>query len=322
MVRGVLGEPGGRLPGKLLTHFGMMMFHMTSRQFCRGASAALLFIVFWAWSLLPVARAQTPGTTPLWRMNITQGASPAFGWGCFDPSRREGIQWRTTFVAAGGPGGRDAAQVAFIPLGSGGFGANVWDCGNTGTFQQGRAYYIRYYIYYSDVTDLHRSQDNDFWGVKTTLIGASPDSYRAIETSAPHTGALNLQIRFGKNIDGPPHETSANPDPLLRVGWNAVQLGVVTSTTATSGNGGYRVWLNNDNLAAPSSSSAFATSQQASAMGGLGLLIAMEPINSPLTIKIGAYEYDDEFDAGWSARMGTGGSTTPPPSAPLNPRIQ
>jgi hypothetical protein len=278
-------------------------------------------------SWYPVVRAQT--STPLWRMNITAGAAPHFGWGIFDPSNREGIQWRTSFVAGGGPGGRDAAQVQMIPLASGGFGANIWEGAGSARPSQGGVRYIRYYIYYSNVTHLRRAQDGDFWGVKTVLINANPDTERAIETSAPHTAAENLQIRFGKNINGPPDETIG--DPLLRVGWNAVQLGIFTSSTTTSRNGGYRVWLNNDQYSSPSASSSFTTSHTASALGDLSLLAAMEPLrnSTTLTIRFAAFEYDDEFDAGWSARMGSGdgggggGGTTVPtaPAAPLNLRL-
>ena len=178
-----------------------------------------------------------------------------------------------SFVAGGGPGGRDAAQVQMIPLSSGGYGANIWEASNGVVASQGSARYIRYYIYYSNVTHLRRAQDGDFWGVKTVL-NANPDTERAIETSAPHTAAENLQIRFGKNINGPPDETVG--DPLLRVGWNAVQLGVFLSSTTSSRNGGYRVWLNNDNFSSPSAASSFTTSQNAAALGDLSLLAAME----------------------------------------------
>jgi hypothetical protein len=191
-----------------------------------------------------------------------------------------------------------------IPLTGSGFGASVWE-GTEGVVAppQGGVRYIRYYIYYSNVTNLARAQDGEPWGVKTTAIGADPDTMRAIETSAPHTAAYNLQVRWGKNIDGPPNET--DEDPSLQVGWNAVQLGLFLSTTTSSGDGGYRVWLDNDDEANPSADSAFSTSQDAATMGGLGLLIAMEPLLSTasLTIQIAAFEYADAFDPNWAANM-------------------
>lgn len=239
-------------------------------------------------------------------ITATGAVDNLYGFLGFDPSNRNGIQYNVTYVPNGGPGGRNAIRVQYIPLALGqGFGSNLW-FGSTGesSIPYGSTRVVKYYINYSNVNNIKRAQDLDPWGVKEVIIGATPDTNRAIATIAPHTGANEvLQLRWGKNIDGLPNET--RPDIDYQTGWHAVQLVFQAPTAAGVPDARYKVYYDNDNVSLPNAINAGPTLQATDVMGGLEFLAVGEPIslNSELTILIGAIEFQNEFDNQWFANM-------------------
>src|SRR5262245_23897269 len=193
-----------------------------------------------------------------------------YGFGGFDPSGREGVQWNTSFLPGVGPGGRNIIRTEFIPMAAGtGFGANQWFNGSFGDegIPYGTIASIKYYLRYSNTEGLVNSQNiAQPWGCKPCILTNFPDVQRVISTLTPHTSP-NLQWRLGKNIDGPPNETI--PDVTMTPGWHAVQLVIIASSGSGANDGEFRVYLDNDDFNNPNAVSSGTTALISSTLGSL-----------------------------------------------------
>lgn len=284
-----------------------------------------------AFVLLAVSRpmGQT-AMTPLFRMDCGAGGAnfPRCGWSTADTSHS--ALFTRTFVPGVAPGGADAVQITLTPTNS----ATSVTCdprmGWTGapgatTPAQGQSRFVRYKIRYSRVANVSQSADcgGGAWEGKTVIITNSPDTSRSIEIVAPRGSISTLAGVVSKNISGPPDQTEPIAVYYAANTWHSIQWEVRTSTTASSGNGQYKFWRDNNNYSAPSAASAGTTSISTQYMGHPMFLQAMSPLGGgqTLSIQVCCFEYDDQFDPNWHL----GGSAPPPiiqpPAAPTSLRI-
>jgi hypothetical protein len=188
------------------------------------------------------------------RMDYSAAAAPVAAWpGQINPSASTFSRSR---IAAGGPMGEDVYELTQLGAGMSG-GQFYW--GWNGNLEstdppQGARRFYRWRMRFSPTTNFRGIHwDN---GGPTTITnkvlmigdGCGRNRCRVIVT---YRGADNgYQAQYMRvQIDG--GEDPADSPPI-RVGeWVDIQVELDSSTTTSSGDGGYKIWINNNNYAQP-----------------------------------------------------------------------
>jgi hypothetical protein len=275
-----------------------------------------------------VAMAAPASAQVIFSMDYSAAAAPNGGWSAVavDP------HFTRTRVAGGGPNGQDAyelQQLSVPSLASYGGQFNWGWRGNVESVDpgQGERRYIRWRMRFSPNTNFRGLGwgDGGQGGVqnKLLIVGDTCGSRcRFIMTyqADRNTGVVR---NFRLQLDGGVDVADTGSYPVGQ--WLNIQVELDSGSGSTSADGGYKIWINNNNYGSP-------TAQRTG--------IVLRPTNWKYVF-IGGFMNDGlaadgvhiyrqtdfqvarSFDAGWAS--GGGGSTPPPPpqtlAAPSNVRI-
>ena len=257
------------------------------------------------------------------RMNYSAGAAPAGGWPVVVQA---GTTFTRTHAPGGGPQGEDAYDLTQRHTGSGApaYGGEFY-WGWNGNIEgqnpaQGDRRYYRWRMRFtpnSNFRGVYQDGSPTSLTNKVLMIGdgCGRNACRVIVNyrggNAGQVGYLRIQIDGGESLA----ET-----PPLNVGeWLDIQVEVDSSSTTSSGDGAYKLWVNNNNYGSP-------TAQRAG--------FQLNPVNWRY-VMLGAYnnnglasdgvhawrqtgfEASTAFDSGWHRS----GGTSSLPARPTNLRI-
>jgi hypothetical protein len=191
------------------------------------------------------------------RMDYTVGAAPNGGW---PEVATSGTTHTRSRVAGGGPQGEDTYELTQLYTGSrvtGWGGEYYW--GWKGTLEsqdpsQGSRRFYRWRMRFSPTTNFKGVYSTD--GGATTLTnkilmigdGCGRNRCRVIVS---YRGADNQrQIQFLRiQLDG--GEDNADTPPINVGEWVNVQIEVDSSTSTSSADGAYKIWINNNDYSRP-----------------------------------------------------------------------
>lgn len=271
---------------------------------------------------LSAAGAGTASAQVFFRMDYSAGGGAAAGW----PGVVNVQPTHTrTRIAGGGPAGEDVYELAQRSTGTSmpDYGSNFY-WGWAGEIEpsnppQGARRYYRWRLWFSPNSNfrgINYSGERVTITNKLLILGDScGDRCRVIFTyrgqDNGQVGHLRLQIDGGEDLT----ETG----PINTGRWLDVQIEVDSSSSPSTADGGYKMWINNNDYARPT---AVRSNIRLNPTGWryvrLGAYnndgLASDGVH---TLRIGGFEASTAFDTGWS--RGAPGSTTP--SAPNNLRI-
>jgi hypothetical protein len=256
------------------------------------------------------------------RMNYDAGASPAGGW---PTAVQNGTLFTQTHVPGGGPQGEDSYDVAQRYTGSSapGYGGEFY-WGWNGNIEsqnpaQGTRRYYRWRMRFTPTTNFRGvHQDGSATSLTNKVLIVGDGCGRDCRVIVNYRGGNPGQAGYLRiQIDGGSYLADTPP---LNVGeWLDIQVELDSATTTSSGDGAYKLWVNNNNYSSP-------TAQRAG--------FQLNPVNWRY-VMLGAYnnnglasggvhawrqtgfEASTAFDAGWHRS----GSSSTLPMRPTNLRI-
>lgn len=204
-----------------------------------------------------LAAAQPAFAQVFFSMDYSLGAAPGGGWPGTVPTAATHNRSRVT---GGGPQGEDAYELIQLYTGSsapGWGGEYYWGWNGNLESQdppQGARRYYRWRMRFSPTTNFRGVYSND--GTPTTLgnkilmigDGCGRNRCRVIVS---YRGATNgTQAEFLRiALDG--GEDPADTPPVNVGAWIDVQIEIDSSTTTSSGDGAYKIWINNNDYSRP-----------------------------------------------------------------------
>lgn len=251
------------------------------------------------------------GTSPLFEMNISSGASPSYGWSGGQVVPDNAI-WTYTFRSGGGPGGRNAVEISRENRSTcPGVGNQPGKFGYFGTGESpapgggvSRFYRLYMRVETGSVFAFYDWSDcsNGNGGDKVIEVQNGSANGRAILHSGyqDDTPALwRWMLEFSDATTDTGFIYALNT-------WYAIQMEIHWSTNGSTADGYAKVWVNNDTYASPTlqvlNEIAPAEANQAEINFGYYSNYWLRSGGS-LVKRIGAFEYDDAFDSSWHADM-------------------
>jgi hypothetical protein len=270
----------------------------------RRCLAALL-----ATALLPLfaasARAQV-----LFRMDYSSAAYPNAGWS--DGATAVSSHFTRQLLAGAAPDGSNAILMHHIP----GDPVSQFYWGWAGYAEQsgslpgGTVRYYRWRMFFPTNTNL---SGNGLGSVvnKLLIVGdGCGERCRIIVTYGPRTGVtdINFRVQIDGGID------PINVDNLPKGQWLNIQIEARSSSG--SNNGGYKIWINNNNYSSPSAQ--IGNVQLAAREWGLvkfgAYCNANLASNGVHDWRHANFEVATTFDATWNSSGGGGGGGPTPPT--------
>lgn len=271
--------------------------------------------------VLAMACAGQASAQVFFRMDFSPGAQPDAGWNATDP----GATHSRTFIAGGGPNGENVYELTQRHTGSSSShygGEYYW--GWTGNIEaqnpaQGARRYYRFRMRFSPGTNF-RGTDSD--GSSTTLTnkvlilgdGCGRDCRVILNYRGQTNGRTSLKLQ----IDGGAHLIETNE---VAVGqWFTVQIEVDSSTTTSSRDGSYKIWINNNNYNSPSAQT---SGFQLNPTNWRWVLFGAYEndglaANGEHSFRLSGFEASTTFDPNFHTG---GGTNTQTPAAPTNLRV-
>lgn len=279
---------------------------------------ALWFSAF----LLAVASPSTvraEGATPLFRADFDAGASPLFGF----TTLRDGFldsAWRLTHLPAGGPRGAPAVDITMLGVTDPPENYVGWFRDLAGIdVPQGATRYLRMRIRLVSPIQYRSVGNAGSWSTKLVILGDGGESSQRVMwnlRSGPSVSEPVFVIE--KNIDGGATRITTQPLPVDT--WIAAQLELRSSTTPSSGDARFRLYLGPDNAnpATPTyeSGSFSISTADWDAILGLGYYCDYMRPGGNVRFQISAFEYDDEFDPTWGNGTPSGDGGAPGDAGP------
>lgn len=261
----------------------------------------------------------------LWRMDYTPQASPAGGWE-YISNRDVNVKFRQTFVLGGGPTGDNAYELTqlFNPGGSYYGGQFYWGWGGFVEPQdppRGAARYYRFRMRFSSNSNLQSGSENPLGLLspvsnKILMVGdgCTQDPCRVILNYLANQTTWNGVEFFRIQTDG--GENPGTTGQFLVGTWLNIQVELRSSTTASSGNGSYKIWINNNNYNSPNAqvlnlqlNPSYWRMVHLGAYENGGLYVT-----GVHSFRLASFEVAGSFDLGWNRDLTV-------PSAPVNLRI-
>jgi hypothetical protein len=220
--------------------------HMIPRRFSRFSATAGLLLL----SALP-ASAQI-----IFQMDYSAGAFPAGGWD--DPQPEEGL-WVRRRIDGAGPSGQPVIELRQVPCMSCRDHGGQFNWGWRGNIEAndpayGSRRYYRFRVRWSTDSNFRSAHlDTGELGNHTNkqLIvgqGCSTGSCRFILNTAGDIGSRRVNFFMAK--DG--GEDQVETDYVYPVGqWLHVQVELQASSSRGAANGGYKLWINNNDYSRP-----------------------------------------------------------------------
>lgn len=246
----------------------------------------------------------------LFSMVYGSGDPPNYGWGS---ARSNATHFSTARVAGGGPSGRDCVEITHVP------GDYLTECnqfsgGWTGTVEgstpaQGQSRYFRYYFRADATTTGNKARGTagacaTETGIDVKMIIHGTDD-RIIHNYTTQPSGINM--RFAIGIDGGVNQITAGN--IANGTWCAVQGQLISSSTASTADGGYRIWISNDTVGSPDADSIVQFGGRIIRTTGWTTSGLWDFVNVCLSsdgvhkIRIAGYQYDDAFDPSFFANM-------------------
>jgi hypothetical protein len=262
----------------------------------------------------------------LFNMDYSAGAYPNAGW---TSSRSENERWRRARIAGGGPSGQDAMELTQLYAGSSSSWGGQFYWGWMGDVEsqdppQGARRYYRWRMRFSPNTNLRALNWNDGsrTGIENKLLivgDTCGSSCRFILTyegdiTNNRVGAFRLQLDGGAFRVGTPPQAFGQ--------WLNIQIELDSSTTTGSGDGGYKIWINNNNYGSPTAQiSGFQLNPRNWRYVGFGYYNNHGLASDGVHIwRHSDFQVATTFDSNWGSG-GSGSTTVPPPQQPTNVRV-
>ena len=260
----------------------------------------------------------------IFSMDYSAGSYPSGGWQNTWP---ESSEWRRVQVPGVGPNGQNTIEMIQLYDPSGGsFGGQHywgwWGFVEGSDPSRGARRYYRWRMYFTPDSNMRSRSwaDGSPTGAanKLLIVGDTcGTSCRFILTyeadvSNNRIGYFRIQLDGGANL--------ADTQPYSLGTWLNIQVELTSSTTSSSGNGSYKIWINNNNYNSPSAQrSGFQLNPTNWRMVGFGYFsnhgLASNGVHK---WRHTDFQVATSFDANWSSG---GTTTTPTPQSPSNVRI-
>lgn len=288
--------------------------------------SSLRRVIVAALALAAGAAAPAYGQT-IFAMDYSPGSFPAAGWTRVKASSAD---HQIVFLAGGGPNGQNAMEMRQLPNPV----LQQYEWGWDGNLEpsdppQGDRRYYRWRLYFTPDSNylaldpFNRERVNASNKMLIIGQGCSGGRCRVILTVKGEPGSR--KIAFGIAIDGGVDQTET--EYVYNSGqWLNVQLELDSSSTTSTGDGGWKLWVNNGNYDAPTLIRAGIRLHSSNwRYVGFGSYNnnALEP-GGVNVWRNADFQVGASFDSSWaSGGSGGGGPTptpTPPTAAPQAPR--
>lgn len=277
-----------------------------------------------------VAVAAPASAQVIFAMDYSAGAAPNGGWSAIDVTSH----FTRTRVPGGGPQGQDAYELAQRPQPSASDYGGQFNWGWRGNVEsrdpsQGSRRYYRWRMRFSPNTNFRGLG----WGDgnpsnmqnKLLIVGDTCGSRcRFILTYQGERNAGRVQ-NFRLQLDGGVDVADTGTFPVGQ--WLDIQVELRSSSSSSSADGGYKIWINNNNYNSPNAQRSGIvlrpTNWKYVFFGGyMNDGLASDGVH---VYRQTDFQVATSFDSNWSRSSGSGGAPTPTPTSvpapPSNVRI-
>jgi hypothetical protein len=255
------------------------------------------------------------------RANFSPSAAPLHGFSSIRDTYLNSA-WSLTSLPGAGPNGTDAVDINLRGVGSPTENYVGWYRPLGAEVPQGATRYIRMKIKLVGPISYQSVGSSGSWSTKMVILGDGGESQHRVMwnlRSGPSTSQPIFVIE--KNIDGGSTRISTNPLPVNQ--WIAAQLRIRSSSTTSSGNGQFALYMGNDNAneSTPTMQSGNFSINTADWDQLLGLGYYCDYMRSAghVQYQFAAFEVGDRFDPLW--HIGSSSGDPASPTAPTNVRI-
>jgi hypothetical protein len=259
----------------------------------------------------------------MFRADFSPGAAPLHG---FSTIRNAYLNtaWTLTSLPGAGPNGTDAVDINLRGVGSPTENYVGWYRPLGTEIPQGATRYIRMKIRLVGPISYQSVGSSGSWSTKMVILGDGGVSQHRVMwnlRSGPSTSQPIFVIE--KNIDGGATRISTNPLPVNQ--WISAQLRIRSSSTTSSGNGQFALYLGADNASEStptyqSGNFSISTADWDQILG-LGYYCDYMRSSGHVQYQFAAFEIGDRFDPAWNTGSSGGSGSAAPPIPPSNVRI-